>query len=327
MLNYFNREVSLIGLFSKAHLSITIRDSYIRVLVTPNHEKKQVSFHQEIPIDEGIIEDGMIIDQEKLRMILMNLVQENGWKGATVSFFVHDTHVNIRKIQVPAELNEDEMESYILLNNESTYRLPISNPVIDCKVIQEKDEMKEVLVFAFPKDILDDYLTVFRDCKLKPIVADLSPLALHRLIENMNGNNISDLLLISIYIDAMTLTAMTDGYPLFTRSISLNQIASQPTITDPSNPWLGNSSNAQQVLENQIASVERFLNFYQYTVHQGNRSITKLAIYSDHGGTAPLVQILENTFSLPVVSLHSVTEEVELPPQFADVLGLVGRDV
>lgn len=327
MLNYFNREVSLIGLFSKAHLSITIRDSYIRVLVTPNHEKKQVSFHQEIPIDEGIIEDGMIINQEKLRMILMNLVQENGWKGATVSFFVHDTHVNIRKIQVPAELNEDEMESYILLNNESTYRLPISNPVIDCKVIQEKDEMKEVLVFAFPKDILDDYLTVFRDCKLKPIVADLSPLALHRLIENMNGNNISDLLLISIYIDAMTLTAMTDGYPLFTRSISLNQIASQPTITDPSNPWLGNSSNAQQVLENQIASVERFLNFYQYTVHQGNRSITKLAIYSDHGGTAPLVQILENTFSLPVVSLHSVTEEVELPPQFADVLGLVGRDV
>lgn len=327
MLNYFNREVSLIGLFSKAHLSITIRDSYIRVLVTPNHEKKQVSFHQEIPIDEGIIEDGMIINQEKLRMILMNLVQENGWKGATVSFFVHDTHVNIRKIQVPAELNEDEMESYILLNNESTYRLPISNPVIDCKVIQEKDEMKEVLVFAFPKDILDDYLTVFRDCKLKPIVADLSPLALHRLIENMNGNNISDLLLISIYIDAMTLTAMTDGYPLFTRSISLNQIASQPTITDPSNPWLGNSSNAQQVLENQIASMERFLNFYQYTVHQGNRSITKLAIYSDHGGTAPLVQILENTFSLPVVSLHSVTEEVELPPQFADVLGLVGRDV
>lgn len=327
MLNYFNREVSLIGLFSKAHLSITIRDSYIRVLVTPNHEKKQVSFHQEIPIDEGIIEDGMIINQEKLRMILMNLVQENGWKGATVSFFVHDTHVNIRKIQVPAELNEDEMESYILLNNESTYRLPISNPVIDCKVIQEKDEMKEVLVFAFPKDILDDYLTVFRDCKLKPIVADLSPLALLRLIENMNGNNISDLLLISIYIDAMTLTAMTDGYPLFTRSISLNQIASQPTITDPSNPWLGNSSNAQQVLENQIASVERFLNFYQYTVHQGNRSITKLAIYSDHGGTAPLVQILENTFSLPVVSLHSVTEEVELPPQFADVLGLVGRDV
>ena len=329
MLNYFNREVSLIGLFSKAHLSITIRDSYIRVLVTPNHEKKQVSFHQEIPIHEGIIEDGMIIDQEKLRMILMNLVQENGWKGATVSFFVHDTHVNIRKIQVPAELNEDEMESYILLNNESTYRLPISNPVIDCKVIQEKDEMKEVLVFAFPKDILDDYLTVFRDCKLKPIVADLSPLALHRLIESTEGNNVSDLLLISLYTtnreeSPMPEPACRTGR---NRSISLNQIASQPTITDPSNPWLGNSSNAQQVLENQIASVERFLNFYQYTVHQGNRSITKLAIYSDHGGTAPLVQILENTFSLPVVSLHSVTEEVELPPQFADVLGLVGRDV
>ncbi|MFS8630096.1 MAG: pilus assembly protein PilM [Bacillales bacterium] len=106
--------MSLIGLFSKAHLSITIRDSYIRVLVTPNHEKKQVSFHQEIPIDEGIIEDGMIINQEKLRMILINLVQENGWKGATVSFFVHDTHVNIRKIQVPAELNEDEMIGYIM---------------------------------------------------------------------------------------------------------------------------------------------------------------------------------------------------------------------
>lgn len=327
MLNSSNREVPLIGLFSKAHLSMTIRDSYIRVLVTPNHEKKQVSFHQEIPIDEGIIEDGIIINPEKLRMILMNLVHENGWKGATVSFFVHDTHVNIRKIQVPEELNEYEMESYILLNNESTYRLPISNPVIDCKVIQQKDEMKEVLVFAFPKDILDEYLAVFRDCKLKPIVADLSPLALHRLIESTEGNNVSDLLLISLYTDAMTLTAMTDGYPLFTRSILLDQMTNKPTITDPTNPWLRDSSNTQQVLENQIASVERFLNFYQYTVHQGNRSITKLAIYSDHGGTAPLVQMLEKTFSISVVSLHSVTEEVDLPPQFADVLGLVGRDV
>ena len=299
----------------------------MRILVTPNHEKEQVIFHQEIPIDEGIIEEGIIIDKDKLRMILMNMVQENGWKGATVSFFVHDSHVNIRKVQVPAELDENEIESYILLNNDSVYRLPISNPVIDCKVIQEADETKEVLVFVYPKDILDDYLTVFHDCKLKPIVADLSPLAIHRLVEKTEGSNIGDLLLISLYTDSMTLTALTDGFPLFTRSIATPTSVESSTIQDPTNPWLGNSSNAQQVLENQIASIERFMNFYQYTVHQGNRSITKLAIYSDRGGTVPLVQMLESTFSLPVVSLHAVTEEVDLPPQFADVLGLVGRDV
>ncbi|GAA0294805.1 type IV pilus assembly protein PilM [Gracilibacillus halotolerans] len=315
----------LIALFTKSHLSISIRDTYLRIIVTPNHEKRQVTFHQEIPIDEGIIEDGVIVDQEKLRMILMNMVQENTWKGATVSFFVHDSHINIRKIQVPTELDEKEIEPYILLNNESTYHLPISNPAIDFKVLQETEGMKEVLVFAYPKDILDDYLSVFRECKLKPIVADLSPLALHRLIEKSEGGNVSDLLLISLYADTMTLTAMTDGYPLFTRSIALNP-ATNP-ISETSNPWLRTSENAQQLLENQIASVERFMNFYQYTVHQGDRSITKLAIYSDHGGTVPLVNMLESSFSLPVISLHSVTEEVNLPPQFADVLGLVGRDV
>lgn len=315
----------LIALFTKSHLSISIRDTYLRIIVTPNHEKRQVTFHQELPIDEGIIEDGVIVDQEKLRMILMNMVQENTWKGATVSFFVHDSHINIRKIQVPTELDEKEIEPYILLNNESTYHLPISNPAIDFKVLQETEGMKEVLVFAYPKDILDDYLSVFRECKLKPIVADLSPLALHRLIEKSEGGNVSDLLLISLYADTMTLTAMTDGYPLFTRSIALNP-ATNP-IGETSNPWLRTSENAQQLLENQIASVERFMNFYQYTVHQGDRSITKLAIYSDHGGTVPLVNMLESSFSLPVISLHSVTEEVNLPPQFADVLGLVGRDV
>ena len=315
----------LIALFTKSHLSISIRDTYLRIIVTPNHEKRQVTFHQEIPIDEGIIEDGVIVDQEKLRMILMNMVQENTWKGATVSFFVHDSHINIRKIQVPTELDEKEIEPYILLNNESTYHLPISNPAIDFKVLQETEGMKEVLVFAYPKDILDDYLSVFRECKLKPIVADLSPLALHRLIEKSEGGNVSDLLLISLYADTMTLTAMTDGYPLFTRSIALNP-ATNP-IGETSNPWLRTSENAKQLLENQIASVERFMNFYQYTVHQGDRSITKLAIYSDHGGTVPLVNMLESSFSLPVISLHSVTEEVNLPPQFADVLGLVGRDV
>lgn len=316
----------IIALFSKAHLSISIRDSYIRILVTPNPDKRQVSFHQEVPIDEGIIEDGIIADEDKLRMIIMNMVQENGWKGATVSFFVHDSHINIRKIQVPNELDDKEIEPYILLNNETTYRLPISKPVIDFKVLGETEGMKEVLVFAYPEDVLEDYLSVFRACKLKPIVADLSPLALHRLIEKAEGGNVSDLLLISLYADTMTLTALTEGYPLFTRSVAINQ-AGGTTVADSNNPWLGTSDHAQQLLDSQIASVERFMNFYQYTVHQGNRNITKLAVYSDHGGTVPLVKMLENSFSLPVISLHSVTEEVNLPPQFADVLGLVGRDV
>src|SRR5699024_2144458 len=87
-----------------------------------------------------------------------------------------------------------------------------------------------------------------------------------------------------IYTDYITLTAFNHGYPLFIRYNRLAEGKKQWAWNDMNQvlEWIEDPVLKDQLVEQQFTLITRFMDFYQYTVHQDNTTFTKAIVYSDN---------------------------------------------
>ncbi len=164
----------------------------------------------------GIINNGKIQDYETLVMILEECVTEWKIKKRPVRFLIPESFVIIRKLTIPANVDNDEIKGYLYLELGTSIHLPFDEPVFDAVVFSEDEEKKEILIFAAQEENVMEYVDLFEELNLDPIEAEISPLALYRLYYHLDqAKEDEDLLIVQFDLNTVNICIFEKHIPIF----------------------------------------------------------------------------------------------------------------
>jgi type IV pilus assembly protein PilM len=308
---------------SKKTSNIVFTDNSIRFLELKQTSPVLVQDFGERSLPEGVIKGGKIMDEQTLSYILEECVEEWGIKGRSMRFVAPDPFVVLRKVTIPLDLKEDEIEGYLFLEIGTSIHLPFEDPVFDYALLDEVEKGREVLLIASHQEVVDSYKDVLEDAKLKPIVADISPLALYRVsLEQGSVSPHEHTMFLHFDERLLTISIFRQHKPIFTRPIVLEQENKNVLIED---------HLAWRNVEDAFNEIEKVMNFYQYSLHKGEFSVERALISGDHPNIREIDNYIKERLSIPVgfqrlEGIHTVDEE-KISGKFAIALGLALKEV
>lgn len=180
----------MIKLGKKSSIVIGIKDDFIDILIG---NSKKIKLADTIPLEEGLCEEGIIKDVDKIADVLLKYFGEKNVKEKEVSFIVFGSDVISRYIQIPKMKNTSfrksiEFEFRELVTNEEDY-------YIDYEIINEekvnKKKILDVLVAACTKKKIDKIVELSEVIGKKLVVIDILTNTLNKIISNsdLNYNN------------------------------------------------------------------------------------------------------------------------------------------
>lgn len=302
--------------------TVTIEEDAIRMVEVKSTSPLHVICAEERSLPSGIITDGKIVDAETLVSILGEVVEEWKLSRKSVRFLAPDEYVIIRKLSYPPDVRPDELKGHFFIEIGSTLYLPFEDPVFDVVPYSASTESKEAILIASKESILNTYEDVFEDVKMKPVVADIGPLALYRLAYSQHEfTGEEHILLLDVKNDNYTVSIFHQHFPLFMRPVEVAE-------PNEANYFSGTQTTKMELL---ISEIEKLINFYRYNMNQGNKGITHILLNGELDGWEDLLQKLESRFDVKTSTVILETIYLEdgkaIPVRFNRALGLALKEV
>ncbi|MBP3038108.1 pilus assembly protein PilM [Bacillaceae bacterium Marseille-Q3522] len=319
-------------------VNLVINDHSLRFLEIKETDPPAAQKWGEFLLPAGIIKEGKIIDRPAFSNIITECV--HNWKicRRSVRFLVPDPLVIIRKVQVPEDVKPDELKGYLYLEFGTSIHLPFDDPVFDCTILEKVDGKREVLLFAAPEEAVLAYSNILSDGKLKPIAADIAPLALYRLYAKTDFAVKNERLLMVQYDqDSATISIFEDHIPYMMHKLTLEWKEDDWEIHISRSKiatfiYKGDLQQFSLQLLDLFKEIDRIMDFYQFSVHQGNQGVTKILLGGDHPLIAKVEEEMRKQYEIPVLSIHPDQKMVNgkrkvLPQAFYLALGLGLKEV
>lgn len=182
-----------------------------------------------LPVPEGIFQDGIIADPPALAQLIKQALAESKIKVQRVATAVPGRESLIRMIQLPAELNDQELREMVLQHEAGLY-LPYPREEADVDyqklnyfVDEDGIEKVRVLLVATRKEVTDTYINTFQHAGLKVDVIEINSFALLRTIqEQLRSYGMQEaVVLVDIQFDSTEIAIIVDGVPEFSRTVSI----------------------------------------------------------------------------------------------------------
>ncbi len=177
-------------------------------------------------IKPGIVIKGEIKKPDKLAAIIKKAIKEVkgeklGTNNAIISLPEEKGFLQI--IKMP-RLSEEDLKSAIIFEAENHIPLPIEDVYLDYQLIstpESKSNDCNVLMVAFPKKIIDSYVSCLEKANIKPIVLETESLAISRAL--IKDTTISQpILLIDFGANRSIFIIFADSSIVFTFSIPVS---------------------------------------------------------------------------------------------------------
>lgn len=291
------------GLFKKMNVFLSINDRSIRYLVCPAKQSKGTIDDGELFFDKVIMEDGRIINEAQLKSQVKMLVEQKNWKGAKLSFIVPDSFLTMRTEEIPNQLEKEEAKRYIRLQLEGSIRLPFKNPMIDFEVLTRGEDTNEILLFAYPEERLKPFYRLFENASLNAEVADVSFLSAYRTYQvNHQPDDNEHLLMIQWNKVDLVLTVFHKKIPKFTRHVHASNPFQEWKLDSKEATLVSQSSpeELEEARDQTLITIERFMDFYQYSIMDGETAVTNILLLGDHPDLAKLQLSLDERFDLSI---------------------------
>ncbi len=129
--------------------------------------------------------------------------------------------VIVKKIALP-RMSQDELEESIRWEAEQYIPFDVNEVNLDFQILSESEgeEQMDVLLVAVKKDLIDDYVQVLGEARLRPAVIDVAAFAVQNAYEANYGTSEEVTALVHIGAQTVHLDVVQSGMPLFTRDIS-----------------------------------------------------------------------------------------------------------
>ncbi|ADU31341.1 type IV pilus biogenesis protein PilM [Evansella cellulosilytica] len=318
---------------TKPSVGIHIKDHVIRFVSMRGSSLANVESFGEKYLPKGVIEKGKIVQADVFEEMMLDCVKKWNLKNKEVMFFVPDSSVFFRKLSIPADIKEEEIRGYLNFEIGASIHLPFDEAYFDYHVLEtnEADEKRQILFFATPELLIKDYAKRLESVKLKPIAADISGLSLYRFFQqNSEAGDRDHFLFIEWDVTSINLSIFHDDIPVFMRHIP--QILEETDWDvkigeDHTTLVCKNDVKIDGEISDHILEVERVLNFYKYSMNQGQKEITNIVLTGDHPKLATLIK--DRLAEINTNSSLKVIEDlqVELHPHYILPLSLCLKEV
>lgn len=173
--------------FKKPAFSLDISDYSIELIcLKGNINNPRLLAMERSILEPGIIEDGRIINKEALKKILAALIRSPRFgklKTKRFIFSLSESKTFILIFSLPKNLKKRKELEFIKAEASQILPLPLRDICFDFEITR-RENSKEVFLAAVQKNIINDYLEVFKSLKLYPLVIETESLALARSLIN-----------------------------------------------------------------------------------------------------------------------------------------------
>lgn len=293
-------------------INLVLNDHSIRCVELKQANPPQAQKWGERFLPPGIICDGKIADIDSLANILDECIDEWKIQRRSIRFVVPDQLVIIRKVTVPAEIQDDEMKGYLYLELGASIHLPFEEPIFDFYPLTDNGKTKDLLLFAAPEQFVMEYADLFSSLKLHPVAADISPLALYRLYHTLGqGDANENLFTIQFDLTSVNLCIFEGVVPVVMRPFALPFELNQWEIGRDSSgmmvcKYTGHTDELVIQFEEIFKELTKLLDFYRYSLSNEKHDITKFLLTGDHPMLKAVAKEMNERFEVPIelLSLH-----------------------
>jgi len=169
----------MFNFFRKSALGLDISDYSIEIIsLGGSLEKPKLFALSRAVLEPGIVEDGKIIQKEKLVDRLRALIEKPKFgkiKTKQFIFALPESKTFIHFFEFPEALEREKIEKEIEFEAIRNFPFPLKDLCFNFKI-----NNKEVFLVAAQKDIVEDYLGIFKNLKLQPIALETESISLDR---------------------------------------------------------------------------------------------------------------------------------------------------
>lgn len=178
--NLYNRLFSIPRFLMAPSFGLDISDKSLKfVELIPGKNGIRLGRYGERQIPAGIIESGKIKDPKQLEKVLLSLRKEEGIRFVRVS--LPEEQVYLFQLQLEKEGLKNVREG-IELALEEHVPIPAQDSIFDYEFVREDDKKIELQVAAIPKNVIENYLLVFKDSLISVQSFELEAQAIARAV-------------------------------------------------------------------------------------------------------------------------------------------------
>jgi type IV pilus assembly protein PilM len=175
-----------------------------------------------MPQEPETIVDNMIMDSTAIVDAVRNLMSGMKIKAKRVATSISGHSVIIRKIMLPI-MTEEELEASIQWEAEQYIPFDVSEVNIDFQIIGPDDKdpsQMSVMLVAAKKEYVDDFVAVFSEAGLEPVVMDIDCFAVENMFD-INYGFVEDevVALVDMGASAISVNVLKGNVSVFTRDI------------------------------------------------------------------------------------------------------------
>ncbi|UJF14833.1 pilus assembly protein PilM [Jeotgalibaca sp. MA1X17-3] len=302
----------------KPLLYIELLERQIRYIAVDS-QSKSILETEEILFDTEIIHEGKLINPSLVENRLKALVTEKKWKNAKTSILLPDDFILIREEQVPSQLNEAEIKEYIDLHMNQLIRSPFKQTSFHFEVLEKQEAEQTILLILYPKEVIHQYKLLLETVGLNPIVADISSLSIYRAIREQEKVVVDDsrhILVLQMNRSSNLITVFNKGIPKFVRQSKPDYLTDSWELTEEGTwEWKGSEEAFEDSTNVMLDSLERFLEFYRYSVMNKEGSVTDIFLIGNFTNLKEIQDRLSKRFYIPIniLSVHEPIKSAFLP--------------
>jgi len=177
---FFNRFFPVPSFLATPSFGLDIGDESIKFIELVNTKKGiRVGRHGERVIPPDIIESGKIKNPKRMEEILLSLQAEVGLKSVRVSLPEEQVYLFKLRLEKSGLVNIRES---IELSLEEHIPLKSENAIFDYELLDQDKQYIDLQVAAIPKNVIENYLTIFKNSKIRVKSFELEAQAIERAV-------------------------------------------------------------------------------------------------------------------------------------------------
>ncbi|WP_059051558.1 type IV pilus biogenesis protein PilM [Paenibacillus senegalimassiliensis] len=282
-----------------------ITDTLIKLVkLKSNNNSLTIQHCSELPLEEGIVSKGTIYQAEELAAQIERLAVNSGTKGEKVHLSVPIGKSILRRLTLPAARDE-EMRKQVDVEIHSWQFLPFEDFLFDYIALgppyipeagqdaqrKRKGKEQDVLVFVTSGEIVQQHVGVVKQAGLLPASVELAPLALQRMLYNMDQYGLHGLsplyAILHVEADEVNLSIFAEGVPVFMRSIQTNHAEAE---LEMEKYYLNHTTQMF------AAEIIRMINYYVYSVSEQQENVSTIYLAGDLRKVQMVAEFLEKSF-------------------------------
>jgi len=288
---------------TKDIIGIDISDFSIEaVSLSKKGDKFTVSGYSRYRLSPDIVDNGKILDKERLKQALKELLKNGKFLGKKVFISLPESQVFTYIISLPKKLKKQDLWSALKHKAEEFIPVPIDNIIADKQLITTTNDTNEYLYIAVKKDVINSFISLFEEMNME--IEGIVPEAISSLAGLEKDNKDKTVLLLDI--GARTTIASVFFNNKLNSSINISRAGDNITkvisakldipysIAEEKKKEIGLTSKAgdgkimlisQGQLQPVTDELKRYIKYYESTF---NRSIDKIILI---GGSAQIKNI------------------------------------